>query len=85
MCSAIQQEDRFADSRESRFQAAKRSNMSSAILLQDFRNRVFGVRNVQIGAEASCKMFGLLMYKNPVFSVRNVQVWIVLSSNLLIW
>ena len=35
MSSAIQQEDRFADAQESRFQAAKRSNMSSANLLQD--------------------------------------------------
>ena len=35
MSSAIQQEDRFANAQESRFQAAKRSNMSSANLLQD--------------------------------------------------
>ena len=37
MSSAFLLQDRFADSRESRFQAAKRSNMSSAIMLQDVR------------------------------------------------
>ncbi len=35
MSSAIQLEVRFADAQESRFQAAKRSNMSSANLQQD--------------------------------------------------
>ena len=35
MGSAILQEGRFADAQETRFQAAKRSNMSSANLLQD--------------------------------------------------
>ncbi len=33
MSSAIQQEDRFADAQESRFHAAKRSNMSKGLML----------------------------------------------------
>ena len=43
---------RFDDSQESRFQATKRSNMGSAVLLggrsADFRNYVFKLQNVHM-------------------------------------
>ncbi len=68
-------EGRFVDAPKSSFKGAKNSNMGSKEVDYLFlRNRVFGVRNVRIGAEPSCKMFDLLMYKNSVFSVRNVQI-----------
>ena len=75
-------EGRFVDAPKSSFQGAKNSNMDINYGDKLFlRIRVFGVRNVQIGAVPSCKMFDLLMYRNPVFRVRNVQIWAVLSNN----
>ena len=69
------------------FQAAKHSNMSSAIQQDDRSDDAqesrIRLRNVQIRAVLSCYKIDFLMFRNRVFSVRNVQIWVVLSSNLV--
>ena len=86
MGSAIQQWGWLATSQKSRFQAAKRSNMSSAIQQEDrspdAQESRIRLRNVQIWALLSCCKIDLLMFRNRVFSVRKVQKWVLLSSNL---
>ena len=63
---------RFVDSQESRFQATKRSNMGSAVLIggrsADFTNYVFKLQNVQIWTVSKCKRVYLLIVR-MAFSV----------------
>ena len=58
---------RFDVSQESRFQASKRSNMSSAVLQgdpsADFPNYYFKLQNVQIWTVSKCKGDYLLIYR----------------------
>ena len=62
MGCAILLEVGFVDVPKWSFQGAKNSNMDINYGDKLFlRIRVFGVRNVQIGAVPSCKMFDLLM------------------------
>ena len=58
---------RFDDSQESRFQATKRSNVGSAVLLggrsADFPNYVFKLQNVQFCNESKCKRVYLMIVR----------------------
>ena len=58
---------RFDDPQESRFQASKRSNMSSAVLQggrsADFPNYVLKLQNVQIWTVSKCKGVYMLIVR----------------------
>ena len=69
---------RFADSQESRFQASKHSNMSSALLevvhSADIHEFCIQAKNVQIWTVSNCKGVYLLIVRNGIFRSRKVQI-----------
>ena len=77
MGNAVQQVGRLANFQESRFQAANRSDMNSALYkrvdLLMLRNRVFRLRIVQICKALSSNEFVLLILRNRVFRVQKYR------------
>ena len=83
MCSAIPEGGCFADVQESRIQAAKRSEMGSAVRkgvgFLMLKNCVSSLQIVQIWVIPSSKGVDWLLHRNRVFRLRDVLIWVVLS------
>ena len=79
MSSGILQEGRFADAQESRFQAAKRLDMSSVILQEgrfaDAQQSRFQDAKDEIWAVLSSHEVDFLILRNGVFRLQKFRKW----------